>query len=92
MMEQLGSYYLNVAEELTDFDEWCISEGGVWGVPIPFFIHKETNEVLMTEEIARHFAELIKVHGGTDCWYELPIHDLLPPRFKDQAEKLIKGD
>jgi hypothetical protein len=37
----------------------------------------------MTEEIARHFADLIKVHGGTDCWYELPVHELLPPRFKD---------
>jgi isoleucyl-tRNA synthetase len=85
-MKELGSYYLNVAEELTDFDEWCISENGNWGIPIPFFVRKDSEEVLMTEEIARHFADLIKLHGGSDCWYTLSISELLPKRFKDQAD------
>ena len=34
----IKSYYVNMAEELNDFDEWCISERGVWGIPIPHFV------------------------------------------------------
>ena len=25
-LKEVASYYLNIAEELNDFDEWCISE------------------------------------------------------------------
>ena len=28
-------YYINVAEELSGFDQWCISELNEWGIPIP---------------------------------------------------------
>ena len=56
----IGSYYMNIAEELNDFDEWCISERGVWGIPIPFFVRKDTQEVVCDGEIARHVAEIFK--------------------------------
>ena len=59
-VEELGSYYLNIAEELNDFDEWCISEQGVWGIPIPYFTYKNSTEILMDSEIARHFATLVR--------------------------------
>lgn len=48
MTEKLGSYYMNVVEELNDFDEWCISDQGDWGIPIPYFVRTDTGEVLMT--------------------------------------------
>jgi len=48
LTEQLGSYYMNIAEELNDFDEWCVSDQGDWGVPIPYFVRNDTGEVLLT--------------------------------------------
>lgn len=74
----IGSYYLNIAEELNDFDEWCISENGIWGIPIPFFVRKDTNEILCDGEIARHVAEVFKKEGGSDAWYRLSVDELLP--------------
>lgn len=88
----MGSYYLNVVEELNDFSEWCISEHGVWGIPIPYFTRKDTGEVLMDAEIVRHVASVFRTHLGSDAWFTLPIADLLPVRYKDLASKLVKGD
>lgn len=88
----IGSYYLNIAEELNDFDEWCISERGVWGIPIPYFTRKDTQEVLYDAEIARHVAAVFRKHGGSDAWYKLSVEELLPPRYKADAVHLVKGD
>ena len=77
----IGSYYVNIVEELNDFDEWCISERGIWGIPIPFFVRKDTNEVLCDSEIVRHVAEVFRKRGGSDAWYELGVEELLPPRY-----------
>ena len=86
-IEDLGSYYINVAEELNDFDEWCISERGVWGIPIPYFIRNDTGEVLCDSEIVRHVADIFN-DGGSDQWYTLGVEELLPERYKDQASFL----
>ena len=56
----IGSYYLNIAEELNDFNEWCISERGTWGIPIPYFERKDTKEILFDGEIARHVADVFR--------------------------------
>jgi isoleucyl-tRNA synthetase len=36
------AYYVNVFEELADFDTWFISEQGQWGIPVPYFYHTKT--------------------------------------------------
>lgn len=87
----IGTYYLNIAEELNDFDEWCISEQGNWGIPIPFFVRKDTEEILCDSEIARHVAQIYRKHGGSDAWYSMSVEDLLPPRYKSEAKYLAKG-
>ena len=87
----MGSYYINVAEDLNDFDEWCISERGVWGIPMPYFVRTDTGEVLCDSEIARHVAEKFR-EGGSDQWYNLSVQELLPARYHDQAQFLRKGD
>jgi isoleucyl-tRNA synthetase len=86
------SYYLNVVEELNDFSEWCISEHGVWGLPIPYFVRHDTGEVLMDAEIIRHVADVFKNNQGADAWYHLPVHDLLPPKYRDISSNYIKGN
>jgi len=42
----LHNEYMNLVEELSDFNEWCISEMGHWGTPVPYFIHKKTGNFL----------------------------------------------
>ena len=89
-LDDLGSYYINVAEELNDFDEWCISEKGIWGIPIPYFVRTDTGEILCDSEIARHVADIFK-EGGSDQWYQLSVKELLPSRYHEQASFLAKG-
>ena len=87
----IESYYVNMAEELNDFDEWCISERGIWGIPIPHFVRTDTEEVLFDGEIARHVAEVFRKQGGSDAWYKLSVEELLPPRHRSDAPHLRKG-
>ena len=68
---------------LDEFDDWCISENAIWGIPIPFFKYKDSDEILIDNEIVDHVAKVFQTHGGSDSWYTLPIHDLLPRRYKD---------
>lgn len=80
--EDIGSYYMNILEELTDFNDWCISEKGNWGIPIPFFRFNDTGKILMDPEIIDHFAKLVEENGTSDIWYSMAVEDLLPMRYK----------
>lgn len=88
----VDAYYFNVVEELNDFNEWCISEKSYWGIPIPYFFNKVTKQVLTNQEIVLHVAKIFKEQGGSDAWYKLPVIDLLPDAYKEQANNLVKGD
>ena len=88
---EIDAYYMNVAEELNDFDEWCISERGVWGIPIPYFVRKDTEQILCDSEIARHVSEVYRKNGGSDAWFKLSVEELLPARYKSEAAHLAKG-
>ena len=84
--------YFNIAEELVDFNEWCISEKSYWGIPVPYFINKNTGKTIIDEDIILHVTKVFKEQGGSDAWYRLTTKELLPDSYKDQASELIKGD
>ena len=57
--------------------DWCISRQRTWGVPITFFVHKETGELHpRTEELIEEVAQRIE-KAGVDAWFELEASDLL---------------
>jgi isoleucyl-tRNA synthetase len=57
--------------------DWCISRQRTWGVPITFFIHKETGELHPdTAELVEKVALLIE-EKGIDAWFDLEVADLL---------------
>ena len=66
--------------------DWCISCLVAWGVPIPAFYHKDTNEVLMDEAIITHFTEIVRKRG-CDAWWEMEVEELLP-----EEHKAVNGD
>lgn len=61
-------------------------------MPIPFFVRKDTGEVVLDTEIALHVAKVFREQGGSDAWFKLPVAALLPERHQEIADKLVKGD
>jgi isoleucyl-tRNA synthetase len=90
--QDVEAYYFNIVEEVNELTDWCISEDTAWGVPVPYFTRREDpSQVLADQEIARHVARVFREQGGSDAWYRLPVAELLPPRYRDQAAHLVKG-
>ncbi len=58
--------------------DWCISRQRDWGVPIAFFRHKKTGEVILDEKVLNYIAMIFE-RMGSDAWYSLEIKDLLYP-------------
>ena len=57
--------------------DWTLSRQRQWGVPMPFFIHKETSELHpraldLLEQVAKRVE-----HGGLEAWQALDAEDLL---------------
>ncbi|MCK9381159.1 MAG: isoleucine--tRNA ligase [Sulfuritalea sp.] len=57
--------------------DWCVSRQRNWGVPIPFFLHKETGEPHpRTLELLEAVAKRIE-QEGIDAWFKLDAVELL---------------
>ncbi|KAG3026796.1 Isoleucine--tRNA ligase [Phytophthora cactorum] len=87
---------------LSSRHEWCISRQRAWGLPIPVFYHKNTGEPLITEESIEYLQNIVKTYRvegengevereGADCWWDLPVKELLPESLKDQADQYEQG-
>ena len=61
--------------------DWCVSRQRVWGVPIPVFISKKTNKVLIDEEVTNNIANIFEKEGA-DCWFEGDIQRFLGKKYK----------
>ncbi len=57
--------------------DWCISRQRTWGVPITFFVHKETGQLHpRTAELIEQVAQRIE-QQGIEAWFELEAAELL---------------
>ncbi len=57
--------------------DWCVSRQRSWGVPMPFFVHRETGELHhRTLELLEQVAKLVE-RDGIEAWFSLNSADLL---------------
>ncbi len=68
--------------------DWCISRQRNWGVPLPFFLHKETGELHpRTLELLEEAARKVEA-GGVEAWSRATVEDFLPPAQAAQYTKI----
>jgi len=58
--------------------DWCISRQRLWGVPIPAFVCVNCGQVIISEKIALHVADIFS-REGSNAWYLKPAAELVPP-------------
>ena len=57
--------------------DWCVSRQRSWGVPMPFFVHKETGELHpRTSGLLEQVAQRVE-RDGIEAWFDLNSVDLL---------------
>ena len=57
--------------------DWCVSRQRNWGVPMPFFVHRETGQLHpRTPELLEQVARLVE-QDGIEAWFDLNSVDLL---------------
>ncbi|MCB1941881.1 MAG: isoleucine--tRNA ligase, partial [Candidatus Accumulibacter sp.] len=66
--------------------DWCVSRQRNWGVPIPFFLHRETGALHpRTRELVEAVARRVE-KAGIEAWFALDAGELLG----DEAEQYHK--
>jgi len=80
-IDQTGFYPENGRARLRDMianrPDWCISRQRSWGVPLPFFLHKDTGELHpRTMDILDRAADIVEA-GGIEAWSRASAEEIL---------------
>lgn len=80
-IDQTGFFPENGRARLRDMianrPDWCISRQRSWGVPLPFFLHKDTGELHpRTMEILDQAADIVE-QAGIEAWSRVTAEDIL---------------
>ena len=63
--------------------DWCVSRQRTWGVPLAFFVHKDSGELHPdTARLIEEVAQRVE-HAGIQAWFDLEPEDLLGDGAQD---------
>lgn len=71
--------------------DWCISRQRNWGVPMPFFVHKETGEPHSQTSELLEAAALLVEKSGVEAWFSLDESAFLQANTSE-ASKAINAE
>src|SRR4029450_7417197 len=64
-----------IAAMIENRPDWTLSRQRNWGVPLPFFLHRETEELHPDTEHLVEKAALLVEGGGIEAWFEATCED-----------------
>ncbi len=95
-IEQTSFYPENGRMRLRDMianrPDWCISRQRNWGVPLPFFLHKDTGELHPDTMALMDRAAGIVEQGGVEAWSALTAEDVLGAAGEHSAAHYTKSN
>ena len=70
--------------------DWCVSRQRNWGVPMPFFVHKETGEPHPKTSALLEQAALLTEQTGVEAWFSLDSAAFLAQHAPENADQYKK--
>jgi isoleucyl-tRNA synthetase len=92
-IDATGFYPENGRARLRDMianrPDWCISRQRSWGVPLPFFLHRDTGELHpRTMQILDQAADIVQA-GGVEAWSRASAEEILGA---EDAARYVKSN